>query len=68
MKNKMNVLIKVPEGVLQYCKNKLKLSDKKISALYKSYIDFLTNQTTHQPLDGFVEWLEENGEEILEEE
>jgi len=63
----MNVLIKVPEGVLQYCKNNLKLSDKKISALYKSYIDFVTNQETHQPIDGFTEWFDENGEEALEE-
>lgn len=63
----MNVLIKVPESVLQYCKNELKLSDKKISALYKSYVDFVTNQTTHQPIDGFTEWFNENSEEALEE-
>lgn len=63
----MNIIIKVPDSVLQYCKNQLKLSDKQISALYKFYIDFVTNQISHQPIDGFTEWFDENGTEALEE-
>lgn len=63
----MNILIKVPDSIYLHCKNSLELSDRKISSLYKCYIDFVTNQTTHEPMDGFVEWFEENGEETLEE-
>jgi hypothetical protein len=61
----MNIIVKVPQSVYVYCKDKLKLSDKKISALYKSYVNFVTNQTTHEPIDGFIYWYEENGEECL---
>lgn len=63
----MNILIKVPESVLQYCKNELKLSDRKVSMLYKSYIIHMTNQETHGAGDDFLEWFEVNGEEVLEE-
>lgn len=63
----MNVIIKVPDSVVQFCKNKLKLSDKKISALYKQYAEFTLNLTSHESLDGFSCWFDENGSEALEE-
>jgi len=63
----MNIIVKVPDNIYKYCKNKLKLTDKKISVLYTKYVNSVLDETFHEPMYLFEQWvLSDDGQDIIQ--
>ncbi len=63
----MQILLEIPDSIVEHCKNELKLSDKKTRTLCKRYIESFAFESTYDALSGFEEWMEDNGQEELDE-
>ena len=61
----MNVLIKIPDSIVEKLKDEKDLSNKQVSCLFKGYIDSCLGVGSHFAYDEFLAWVEDEGEDCL---